>query len=215
MAWSFTSLTSFETCPRRYYHTRVAKDIVEPESEAMTWGNTVHEALEERVRDDKPLPSTLAHLEKYAAKICSLPGAVACEQQVALNTGLQPTDWFADDVWVRGVFDVAIDQGKSVVLIDYKTGKRKPNSDQLELFAALASRVYPKASTFRTLFVWLKEKKTDKAEYQYDDLRTVWAKFIRRVSRLDAALKMNDFPPKPSGLCRSWCPCASCEFCGR
>jgi hypothetical protein len=215
MTWSFTSLTSFETCPRRYYHTRVAKDIVEPESDAMIWGNVVHKALEERVRDGKPLPSTLTHLEKYAAKILSLPGTVACEQQVALTLALQPTDWFANNVWVRGVFDVAIDQGKQVVLIDYKTGKRKPNSDQLELFAALASRVYPKALRFRTLFIWLKEKKTDKAEYQCDDLRTVWAKFIRRVSRLDAAVTLNDFPPRPSGLCGKWCPIKSCEFCGR
>ena len=215
MAWSYTSLTGFETCPRRYYHTRVAKDIVEPASEAMTWGNTVHKALEERVRDGKPLPDALRHYEKYATKILALPGEIHCEQQVALTRELQPCDWFAPDVWVRGVFDVVVVQDRQVLICDYKTGRRKPDSDQLELFAALASSVYPDTQTFRTLFIWLKEKKVDGGNYRLDNILSIWEGYNRRVQRLEQALTTGEFYPKPGGLCRNWCPIKSCEFCGR
>lgn len=214
MPWSYTSLTGFETCPRRYYHTRVAKDVVEPESEAMLWGNTVHKALENRVKGEA-LPKHLSHYEKYAQRILALPGTVHTEQQIALTRDLTPTTWFAKDVWVRGVFDVVVDQGKRAVILDYKTGKRKPESTQLELFAALASCVYQSAQKINTMFIWLKDKKIDGANYALEDIPGIWARFTRRVERLEEAHATNVFPPKVSGLCRSWCPCKQCEFCGR
>ena len=53
--WSYSMLTSWESCPRRHYLTRVAKVVVEPQTEATTHGNAVHKALEVSVRDALPL----------------------------------------------------------------------------------------------------------------------------------------------------------------
>ena len=30
-AWSYSSITLFDQCPKKYYHLRVAKDIKEPD----------------------------------------------------------------------------------------------------------------------------------------------------------------------------------------
>ena len=44
--WSYSALTSYETCPKRYQLTRVTKQVTEPQTEATRWGNEVHKALE-------------------------------------------------------------------------------------------------------------------------------------------------------------------------
>lgn len=120
MPWSYSSLTAYETCPRRYYHTRVAKDIVEPETQALTWGNAVHKALELRAKENKPLPTGMEHWEPLIAKIIGAGGEVFTEKQIALTKSFTPCDWFADDVWVRGVVDIGVVKGPLLVALDYK-----------------------------------------------------------------------------------------------
>ena len=74
MPWSYSALTAYETCPRRYWHTRVAKDVIEPETQALTWGNAVHKALELRAKENKPLPTGMEHWEPLIAKIIGAGG---------------------------------------------------------------------------------------------------------------------------------------------
>lgn len=61
-AWSYSSITLFDQCPKKYYHLRVAKDIKEPESDAMMYGKDLHSAAEHYIRDDKPLPAKYDYL---------------------------------------------------------------------------------------------------------------------------------------------------------
>jgi hypothetical protein len=35
IVWSYSSLGLFQQCPKKYYHLRVVKDYVEPETEHM------------------------------------------------------------------------------------------------------------------------------------------------------------------------------------
>ncbi len=51
--WSYSSITLFQQCPKKYYHLRVAKDIVEPETEVLLYGKRVHEAAEKYVQRQK------------------------------------------------------------------------------------------------------------------------------------------------------------------
>ena len=46
LAWSYSLLQAFETCPRRFKLTRITKEVQEPQSEAMLHGNEVHKSLE-------------------------------------------------------------------------------------------------------------------------------------------------------------------------
>lgn len=212
-AWSYSALTGFETCPHQFYRLRVRKDIQEAPSPAMLEGNEVHKALELRVSRGKPLPLGLQEHEKLCQRFVKSSGEVLVEKKLALNADLEETEFFARDVWVRGVFDVAVlSKSKKVLKIfDYKTGKRKPDSDQLKLFAAIGKAVYPMVERIDTAFLWLKSKQVDKESFDAEEVPLIWAEFEPRVERMEAAYKNDTWPCRPSGLCRGWCPVKDCE----
>jgi len=215
-AWSYSALTAFETCPRRYYLTRVSKEVKEPQTDATIWGNKVHKALELFAKGEKPLPPDLQEYGRYVRKFLDREGKRVVEEKVALDKNLRPTKWFAKDVWVRGVIDLGVVGSERAYLLDWKTGKRKPDSDQLKLFAALAFAKYPWIDSAVTGFVWLKEKKFDKEVFTRDQVTEIWGEFLPRLSRLAESYEQDRWVPKPSGLCRNWCPVGQklCEFCG-
>lgn len=215
--WSYSSLTSFETCGKRHYHLKVAKDVVETPHEATAWGSTVHKYMEDRAKDGTPLPVSVAGYEKLVAPIIAKAGEKLIEQQFAINAAMQPTTWMAPDAWCRGIVDIGVLTGTKALLLDWKTGKRKVDSSQLKLFAGLAFAHYPQVNTVVTGFVWLKEGKVDKNTFTREDVPAIWQEFVPRVRRLERAYEESKFPPKPSGLCRSWCPVPNrlCEFSGK
>ena len=91
--WSHSTLTAYETCPRRYYLTKVTREIKEPQTEATTWGNEVHKALEERARDGKPLPVAIKNYEPLVNSITSMDGQKLVEERMAIDKNLKPTQW--------------------------------------------------------------------------------------------------------------------------
>jgi hypothetical protein len=208
-AWSYSALTSFETCPRRHYHTRIAKDVVEPETQALTWGSAVHKALELRVTENQPLPTGMTHWEDLITKITA-QGKVFTELQIALDKDLKQVDWFDKSVWVRGVVDVGVWRGTTLVALDWKTGNPKSDSDQLQLFAALLMAIYPEVDLVKTGFVWLKTNGIDTGTYHRGDLPDIWNRFLPRVTKLEDAHANQDWPERRSGLCRAWCPVKQC-----
>jgi len=215
-AWSYSALTAFETCPRRFQLTRVTKEVVEPQSEAIIWGNKVHKALELFAKGEKELPAQLQKYQKYVEKILSYEGKRVIEQKMAIDSSFRPTTWMAKDVWCRGIIDIGVVGEETAYLLDWKTGKRKTDFDQLKLFAAMAFAHYPWLEKVVTGFIWLKEGKFDKESYTKDQITEIWGDFLPRVKRLEIAYEEDKWPAKPSGLCKNWCPVGAsrCEFCG-
>lgn len=216
-AWSHSSLTAFETCPHRYFLTRVSKQVTEPEGEAQRWGNYVHKALEDRINDATPLPESLTPYEGMVANILAKPGEAKGEQELAVTAAYAPTGWWDKDGWARGIIDLTIINGKRAVALDWKTGNRKTGSTQLMLTAGLIFSHYPDVEQVKTGFVWLKESKVDREVFTRNQVPVIWGEFIPRVRRLEIAFDKDKWPKKPSGLCRAWCPVgkALCEYCGK
>lgn len=217
IAHSYTSITSFETCPRRHYILRVAKEVVEPPTEALTWGNTVHKALEIRLRDGTQLPTKLSKYEQYAAKLEAKPGTLMVEEEIALDRDFQRVGWWDKAAWLRGKLDVAIVNGKKAGIFDWKTGGRKPDNDQLSLFAGMTFAVMPEVENVTTGFIWLKDGKIDTQVFTREHKHFIWQEFLPRIERVERAHAENKWPAKPSGLCRAWCPVgrSRCEYCGK
>ena len=124
--------------------------------------------------------------------------------------------WWDKTCWTRGKIDVGIKANKSVLLADWKTGKVKPDSSQLELFAALKMAKDKTIERAKTMFIWLQFGKTTVQDIHRDDLPAIWSSFINRSQRLDNAYQTDKWAPRPSGLCGKWCPVGKkhCEFCG-
>jgi hypothetical protein len=215
--WSYSSLTAFETCPKRFQLTRLLKKVREPSSEAMTHGNEVHKALELATLGTQPLADKYKKYQPLVQSLRSRPGKRLVEYKFGLTRGFQPTEFFAKDVWVRGVIDYALVQPKVAYVLDHKTGKPKTDHDQLRLFAGVTFANFPYIETVQTGYLWLAYNKMESKAFTKADVPEIWSDFSVRVQRMEHALKTDHFPPKPSGLCKSWCPCprSLCEFSGR
>lgn len=211
-AWSHSALGSFESCPRKHFRTRVKKDIYEGESAAMKDGKVMHKAFEDRMKHGRQLPPSLRHYEQICARMDKLPGTPYIEHKVALTRDLKVTGYFDKDVWVRVVLDYAHVHRHEGRIIDYKNGKRKPDSDQLMLFAAAGFEAFPEVNKFGTAFWWIKSKQTDRGEFIREKKDIIWREFEPRVERFEAAYETDDWPPRPSGLCKGWCPVRDCEY---
>jgi hypothetical protein len=211
-AWTFSQLEKFETCPKQFYHVRVAKDIVEPQTEATLWGSRVHTAMEDRIRDGTPLPEGMEQWEGFAKQICAMPGEKLAEEKMALDKSFQPADW--DNAWTRGIADMLIVHGNKAATLDYKTGKRKL-THQLMLYAAYTFAYYPEVETVTTGFVWLRDKKIDRETFTRADIPTIWGTFLPKVRKLEIAYEKDKWMARPSGLCRNYCSVKSCEFNGQ
>ena len=216
VAWSHSALTSFETCPRRHYLIKVVKKVKEKEGEALQHGKVVHTQLENRLKDGMPLPPHLVQFEPLVSRLLQKKGTPLVECQWAVDKSFNPVAWYAKSVWCRAVVDAGIVNDTAALLLDWKTGKRKLDSDQLKLSAGMTFAQYPKVQTVVTGFVWLGAGKMDTETYQRAQIGDIWGAFLPRVARLEAAYKEQKWEPRPSGLCRNYCPVpkAQCEFSG-
>ena len=217
VAWSYSSLTSFEGCPHRWAEVRIFKRIVEPQTQHTIWGNEVHKALELRVRDGTPLPQGMQQYEGLAAKIADRAKGctVSTEQKLALTKDFKETTFFAKDVWLRSILDISIEKGTRAFIGDWKTGKKNPNSEQLQLSAAVFFATRPWIDEIVNTFLWLQVGEATTEKFHRDDTSAIWQNFLPRVQRLEEAVAIQKFPKRPSGLCRAWCPVHTCEHNGK
>ena len=215
VAWSFSALSSFNTCPRKHYETKVIKTYPDEMGEAGKWGDYVHRMLDKRIGEKQPLPENVAQYETMAAKFDGVKGEVFSERKITLNRDMEEVAWFAKDAWLRVILDVSVLNGNKAFVGDWKTGKRKMDIDQLKLFAAVMFTVHPHLEEVSAGYIWLKERKIDKEKFYRRDVPELWRHFAPQVRRLVLAHKEQKWPEKPSGLCRAWCPVIACEFNGR
>lgn len=210
-------MTAYETCPRRFYLTSIAKVVVEPQTQATIHGNEVHKALELYVGGKAALPEKYGAYKPVADKLKTAPGQKLLEYRFGLTKALQPTTFFASDVWVRGVLDVNILRPKEAIVLDYKTGKRKVDNDQLKLFAGAAMNLWPHIEKVKTGYIWLQSGQMDTETFTQDDKAEIMGEFAVRVHRMETSEKNDSWPARPSGLCAAWCPVGKqlCEHCGK
>ena len=214
LAHSYSAIKLYENCPLRYYRQRVLKEVKDEDNQYTIYGSRVHEALEKRLRDNEELPKDSVHYEPLVQAIERTvgDGELFVEKQMTLTENLEPTDWFAPDAWFRGMLDVLIVKGTTAVVMDWKTGKRKPDFDQLELFALLTWKMYPDVDKVKASFVWLKDMAMDHEVYHRSQSNELWAKHMARIRRIYDSLENDNWPARPSGLCR-FCPCYSnCDY---
>lgn len=217
-AHSYSSVSKFETCPRQFEY-RYILGHREPQTEATMWGTRVHEALEAKAKGaDGPLPEGMEKMEWAVAPVLKAKETgmlVLTEHKIAVDRYMKPVTFDSKQAWLRAILDVAILHGGYAMLNDYKTGKRRPTW-QLQLGALLTFYTYPAIQQIETRYLYLKETapaaRTDKSAYVRATTPTMAGEIFPRVIRVEKALESGKFDPKPSGLCRGWCPCTTCEF---
>lgn len=222
-AWSYSRLKNFESCPKRHWHVDLKKDVKEEESEALQYGNVVHEILAQRIAKGTELPPFhKPTLEPWVDRVFTFNGKdvrehgakVLVEQKFAITKDFGSCEFFDRAAWFRGVGDVIWLLGPLGYIGDWKTGKIVEDSVQLALTAQCLFAHYPALQLVRSQFMWLKEDATTTADLKRSDMPALWAKLWPRIEALQRAHDETSYPPKPGRLCRRWCPVSQCPHHG-
>ena len=87
-AWSYSSISTFKQCPKKYYNLKVAKDVKDIGSEAMLYGNQVHKAAEDFIKEGTPIPKKFDYMNCSHSKKKTQQelGAAAYNFRISPNT---------------------------------------------------------------------------------------------------------------------------------
>ncbi len=218
IAWSWSRLDCFEKCPKQFYHKNIKKDFKDDgNNPAFIKGNRIHAKLENGLKSGviDPEVKSLAHT------IHSLRGVEweykGVEDDYAFTDTLQKTRWNDwKGCWVRIKMDfIGIKDGVAVV-IDWKTGKNRGYSEQLDLYAAAAFQAHSDVDEVRSTYNFVEEtqeKRIEKATYKRHELDSIWQKFGERAELIEIANERNEWPAKQNFGCK-WCPVKTCKYQG-
>ena len=105
-AWSWTSLETFDQCPKKWYHLKLKKDVKDDFSgEPAEHGKYVHKKFELRAGKGTTLPLDLRFHDKVFTKLDSVDGTTYVEQKLAVNDKFEGTGYWDSDVFGRGQVD--------------------------------------------------------------------------------------------------------------
>jgi len=215
--WSYSSISLFQQCPRKYHRLRVVKDIVEPPQQHLIYGTDVHEAAENYVCKSIDLPAKYSAFQNMLDTLKKIPGEKYCEYEMGLTKDLEPCAFKASDVWFRGIADLLVIDGDSAHIIDYKTGKSSQYADtkQLELLALLTFKHFPQVKIIKAGLVFLVATDLVKAKFEEGVQASAWQRWMPEIQRLESAYQTNVWNPKPNFTCRKFCAVVDCEHNGR
>lgn len=215
--WSYSSISLFQQCPRKYYRLRVVKDIVEPPQAHLDYGTAVHEAAEKYIRDNEPIPEKFAFIKPHLDVLKALPGEKLCEHEMGLTRDFKPCRFDDPGVWFRGIADLMIVNGSDARLIDYKTSKSSQYADikQLELLALAAFKHFPNIKRIKAGLVFLVASDLVKADFDADLQDSGWQKWLPEIERLEKSFETDVWNPKPNFTCKKFCYVTDCEHNGK
>ncbi len=221
-AGSYSRLKNFESCPKRHYNYDLApwderiRDT--GPSDALQEGIRVHEALAAALVGLASLPAEMQEYQQYVDRIKMGQGELLVEKNLAFDAEFKACMYKSPKVFWRCKIDVIKHQDKVAVVWDWKTGKVKVEPDQLFLSAQAVFSHFPAIMLVQSSFVWLNEEPDDAFTmvwYHRRDMAKGWAELMPRIDKMRVAYKIEEFPPKPSGLCKSYCGVTSCIYHGK
>lgn len=213
--WSYSSLKTFEQCPKKYYHLRVLKDVKDEGSEATIYGQEVHKAAEEYIKSGTPIPTKFEFLKDVLDAFNMINGDKHCELRLGVKrtpNGYEPCGFFDADVWWRGIGDLIINQGNTLFSIDYKTSKNAKYADmkQLDILAAGLFTHFPKVEKIKSGLVFVVSGEFIYKEHTVDLKDSYFATFDEGLDRLAVAEETGVWNANSGPLCR-FCPVVACE----
>ncbi len=214
-AWSYSSIKTFDQCPKKYYHLKVAKDVKDIPGEAAVYGTAVHSAAENYIKDGEPIPEKFAFIRPTVERLAAIDGEKHCELRLGVSktdTGYEPTTFFGKDVWWRGIVDLVVIDGAKAYMVDYKTGKNARYADpkQLDLMAGALFVHYPDLEVIKSALVYVVSNELIPKTHTRDKMNMYLSVFVDELDRLEGAELSGVWNPKSGPLC-GWCPVVECE----
>jgi len=215
-AWSYSSIKTFDSCPKKYYHLRILKDFKDEDSTATLYGKELHTAAELYIKDSTPIPEKFAFIAPTLEVLNNISGEKHCEIKLGIakrDGKFAPCDFLGKDVWWRGIADLLIINEDTGVahLVDYKTSKNAKYADtkQLDLLAGAVFIHYPKIVEIKAALLFVVCNDIIKKKYETIQRTALMGVMNNELARLEAAIKNNVWNPNAGPLCK-FCPVTTC-----
>jgi len=214
-AWSYSSIKTFDQCPRKYYHLKVLKDVKDSGNEATIYGQEVHKACEDYVKDDVEIPEKFAYVRGVVEAIKRMDGDKHTELKLGVKKvegGYEPCKFLGKDVWWRGIADVVVIRGDTGYSLDYKTSKnaRYADTKQLDLVAAGLFVHFPQLKKVKSGLLFVVSNEFIHKEHFVEQRDEYFDTFKDQLDRLDSAEVSGVWNAKTGPLCK-FCPVSRCE----
>lgn len=212
--WSYSSMSTFKQCPKKYYHTRVAKDFMDVGGEAANYGTDVHKVAEDYIALGTPVPKKYAYLAPIVEKAQGLPGTKYAELKLGVSKiggDYYPCDFTSPDAWWRGIIDLLSVAENKAFVIDWKTGKSARYADvkQLDLMAGAIFTHFPDVEVIKSGLAFVVSNEWVPKTHVRAELHEYMSVFDEQLEQLEHAHASGVWNPQSSGLC-GWCPVVSC-----
>jgi len=216
LSWSYSSLSLYKQCPRKYHRLRIVKDIKEPMSQHLIYGNEVHKACENYGKDGTPIPKKYEFIKRHVDILLRSKGEQFFEYRMGITKDLEPCKFFDKNVWWRGIADFVAIDGEVGMLVDYKTGKSAKFADtqQLQLLSLALFAHFKELKRIRCGLLFLVSKEFVPATFKRDDIESGWTYWNKDVTRLEKSIESDVWNPYENFTCRKWCPVTDCEYNG-
>jgi len=212
LKWSYSGLKDYQNCPRQYHEVKVLKRYEKRPTQQMLYGTQVHSALEDYVKDGKPLAKNYERFRDMLDPLAEMAGTKYPEHRMALTYDRQPCTFGAEDYWVRGIADLLVVDGNTAFIVDYKTGSNRfPDPKQLQLMALMTFEHFPEVDDIRAGLLFVMHNHFVTSEYARKDKDRLWADFMPTLERLSLSHKNGVWQENPTPLC-GWCPVTTCTF---
>lgn len=200
MTWSYTRISTFETCPAKYNYKYVQRLPEKGEkSPALVRGIEIHEQGEQYLKGKLTrLPKAYSKTRGAMERLKRL-GAEA-EEWWHVDQNWEPTPSWS---WLCAKTDAwCVPKEGIVEVVDFKTGRMYPNHrDQLHLYAACAMSLFD-CDKVITRAIYVDIGQTLDFEWYPRKLKTMQNNWESRVNRIEKAKR---FQPQQNFFCR-WCP---------
>jgi len=201
-AVSFSGLMTYEKCPAQYdykYNQGLRDDGPGP---AAARGTQVHKSIEDYYLNDGELHDAIPiQMRKVICGPKDTCKEVYPELAFSFTENWEPTEFEAEDAFVRGYMDNVIVNPDKLLVHEYKTGSIYPeHEDQKALYALASLLLFPDYDTVEVQGIYIDKKKVVPSTYgrvSITSMKFMWAKRINKVH-------LNIYPARPGLHCR-WC----------
>src|SRR5574337_510733 len=234
IALSWSRLSTYQQCPRKFHLQFITKSFREEEKSIhLVKGEMLHKQLEDYVlakNGQAPMPLGFSPEVRstipYVDKLYELYDALYPEAQVASTKDWKPTEWFGKDAGWRAIWDLTAIRPQTCFLGDYKSGKVYDYGEgfgQLHLSAVIGLNRFADVPEIKAAYVYIEHRKitpikvTREPSDQLDNngkpvphLKQVQEHFDREFERVQME---KEWAPTPNENCK-WCPAtrAQCKF---
>jgi CRISPR/Cas system-associated exonuclease Cas4 (RecB family) len=216
IALSWSRISDYRQCPHKFdlkYIQKVPNFQMKEEEKSphLVRGGNVHKQLEnyvvKKLKGEIPnvtMPEvlgTIPLIDNIMSNYNVIP-----ENQIAIDENFKITDWYSKTAYFRVIYDL-IGFGKSLLLVDYKTGKLSDYSGsmdelgQLHFSALIGMSLWPEYDRCDTVYLYVDHKKPVKISFDRSDLEPMKEKLIEEHRLIN---EEQEFKPTRNQFCK-WC----------